>query len=207
MDDTVELWSGEFGDKYTERNLLQENLKARGELWKKIIWPLTTRPKSVVEIGAGCGANLRALRGLCSSINRMVAVEPNASARRYLEDNGVTFPGDALDGTAAAIPLQDGSIDMAFTSGLLIHIPPKDLGTVMDEIYRVTRRWILAIEYFSPEVTEVKYRGVDGALWKADYGSLYLDRFQDLRCVSHGFEWKRTTGLDNVTWWLMEKIP
>ena len=137
----------------------------------------------------------------------MAAVEPNASARRRLAESKITAPEDTLDGSAALIPLQDGSMDMVVTSGLLIHIPPVGLGKAVDEIHRVARRWIVAVEYFSPDLVEVKYRERDGALWKADYGSLYLDRFPDLRCVSYGFEWKRSTGLDNVTWWLLEKTP
>jgi hypothetical protein len=51
----------------------------------------------------------------------------------------------------------------------------------------------------------IPYRGHDNALWRRDYGSLFLDTFSDLKCTAHMFAWKRATGLDNLTFWVFEK--
>jgi hypothetical protein len=67
------------------------------------------------------------------------------------------------------------------TSGVLIHISPGDLPRALDEIHRVARRWIVAIEYDHPEDVEIAYRGHTAALWKRDHGACWRARFPELR--------------------------
>ena len=95
--------------------------------------------------------------------------------------------------------------DLVFTSGVLIHIPTINLIPSVEEIYRVSKKYIVAIEYFSTRETELEYRGNAGMMWTRDYGSVYMDRFPDLKCVNYGFVWGRDTGLDSLNWWLLEK--
>lgn len=206
MDDFFKVWIGGLGDDYTERNeSSEENIKQRGELFFKILNNMRCIPESIAEIGAGGGANLHAIRKNLGTSVELIAVEPNPTARAQAHDNFSESIDRILPGHAGDVPLADGSVGMVFTSGVLIHIPPETLGKAMDEIHRVSSRWIVAIEYFNPDLIGVIYQNQLGLLWKGDYGSLYLDRFPDLRCVSYGFEWKRETGLDNVTWWILEK--
>ena len=42
-------------------------------------------------------------------------------------------------------------------------------------------------------------------LFKRDFGGHWMDLYPDLRLVGNGFFWRRSTGLDNITWWLFEK--
>ena len=53
----------------------------------------------------------------------------------------------------------------------------------------------------------IPYRGHTDALWRRDYGSIWLDNFTDLHCQGAIFAWKRMTGLDNLTFWVFEKGP
>ena len=108
---------------------------------------------------------------------------------------------------AVAVLRKAGAVDMAFTSGVLIHIHPDQLPASIEEIHRVARRYIVCIEYFSDKPEMIPYRGHDDRLFKRDFGGLYLDRFPDLQLLDYGFAWKRVTGLDNLTWWLFEKRP
>jgi pseudaminic acid biosynthesis-associated methylase len=208
MDEIFKVWMGDMGDDYTKRNVSsEENIKQRGALFFKILNDIRCNPKSIAEIGSGGGANLSAIRQLLGTSVELISVEPNPSARAQANANHPGSIDKSLDGHAGDIPLADATVGLVFTSGVLIHIPPESLGKAMDEIHRVSSRWIVAIEYFNPDLIGVIYREQDGLLWKGDYGSMYLDRFPDLRCVSYGFEWKRETGLDNVTWWVLEKNP
>jgi pseudaminic acid biosynthesis-associated methylase len=208
MDENLEIWKGEFGDKYTERCAnSDENIESRTELFFEIMNKMRSNPKSIAEIGAGGGANLRAIRRLLGRGVELTAVEPNQIAREKIIANHDCDVARTLYGSAGDIPLADASIGLVFTSGVLIHIPPEKLGKALDEIHRVSSRWIVAIEYFNPYLIGVSYREEDKMLWKGDYGSMYLDRFPDLRCIGYGFSWKRETGLDNVTWWIFEKNP
>lgn len=201
----LQFWRGDFGTDYIGRNSASaEQLRARVAMWAKIMNCLVgSPPKSILEVGSNIGNNLRALRTLTGA--EMYALEPNAGARRTLVDDDVVPSINAIDGFAAGIPLADGKVDMAFTSGVLIHIHPDDLLASMREIHRVASRYVVCIEYFSDKPEMIPYRGHDDRLFKRDFGGYYLDNFPDLQVVDYGFSWKRLTGLDNLTWWVFEK--
>jgi len=199
--DLVDRWKGGFGDAYTERNRPTEEVIAQTAAALAVIWQhMTPPPATVLEVGANAGRNIRALQRITTA--RLHAVEPNPTARKELAD----LLSAVHDATAAALPFADESMDLVFTSGVLIHIPDDGLGQALDEIHRVARRWVLSIEYFNPTPQTIDYRGHGDMLFKRDYGSLVLDRFDDLEHVANGFQWRRTTGLDNNNWWLFRKI-
>jgi spore coat polysaccharide biosynthesis protein SpsF len=201
----IEFWRGAFGDAYTDRNTASsEQLRARVALWAEILrHMLPAPPRSILEVGANLGVNLRALKALSPA--RMIAVEPNDKARSILVRDGVVAEPNAISGVAQSIALPDGCADLAFTSGVLIHIHPDDLAAAIAEIHRCAARWIVCIEYFSDKAEEIPYRGHGERLFKRDFGGFWLDRFPELRVAAYGFAWKPVTGLDNLTWWLFEK--
>ncbi len=201
----VEFWRGDFGNAYTDRNNLKaEFLRARTAMWSAILrHTIAAPPRSIMEIGANIGVNLRALRALTDA--RFLAVEPNDKAREILAEDRIVAAADMRGGIASAIDFPDHCADMVFTSGVLIHIHPDQLAASMSEIHRCAGRWIASIEYFADRPTEIGYRGHSNVLFKSDFGSEWLDRYPELKPVAYGFEWKRVTGLDNLTWWLFEK--
>ena len=201
----VEFWRGEFGDSYTDRNAPTEaQLSARTAMWTEILACMADAPPaSILEVGANLGINLRTLSGLTGAT--LMAIEPNAYAREMLVTDGVVTADKAHDGVADAIHLPDGAVDMAFTSGVLIHIHPDSLLSSCREIHRVARRYIVCIEYFAQNPEEVAYRGHSSVLFKRDFGGFWLDHFSDLKVLGYGFVWKRVTGLDDLTWWVFEK--
>lgn len=205
MGDPRTAWAGEFGDRYTARNRdVAKWLGQREAMWRAI-WPAMADrpPRSVLEVGANVGINLRALKSVANV--EMHALEPNAAARRALTDDAVVAPDRAIDGTADAIALADAAVDMVFTSGVLIHIAPSQLEAAYREMHRVSARYCLSIEYYASEPEEKQYRGQAGLLFKRDFGALWLDLFPDLEIVDYGFFWRPATGLDNLNWWLLRK--
>lgn len=214
MNDTVGFWRSEFGDEYTARNRPSDaDIQARAALWAEILDRWTellghrgAPPQSILEVGANVGQNVLALQRVLAprgALPRIHAVEPNQRAREVLLANNCADV--VANGTAEALPFADGSIDLVFTSGVLIHIPPNRLRQACSEIHRVARHYVVAIEYFSSAPAEKVYRGHAGRLWTRDFGSFYADNFEDLRPLACGFAWKRMTGLDNLTWWLFDK--
>ena len=167
-------------------------------MWRRILANVE-HPLSALEVGANVGANLKALRRIIG--RHLYAVEPNQYAREILEKDGFHATG----GEASKIAYPDKFVDLAFTCGVLIHIPPDGLLPAMKEIYRCTDRYIACIEYFSVKPETIKYRGQDGLLFKRDFGAMWLDHFPDLILKDYGFFWKRATGLDDLTWQLFEK--
>ncbi len=205
---TIQLdhWRGGFGDNYIGRNEADEaQLQARRAMWRGIFdaIPQGAAPASCLEVGANIGLNLRALKAVKEMDG--FALEPNAAARARLVTDKVVPSERVMDGSADAIPLKDNAVDLAFTCGVMIHIPPDRLLGSCTEIHRVATRYIACIEYFSVEPTSITYRSRDDLLFKRVSGDFWMSNFPGLELLDYGFFWKRATGLDNLTWWLWRK--
>ncbi|MBF0589252.1 MAG: methyltransferase domain-containing protein [Magnetococcales bacterium] len=201
----IRFWRGEFGQHYMGRNAPDpERLRALTRFWGRILRRVEgAPPERILEVGSNVGNNLRALRQVCGA--ELFALEPNQGARERLASDGVVDSEHIMNGHAGAIEMDDGAVDLAFTSGVMIHIHPDHLGQACREIHRVTRRYVACIEYFSVEPEQIRYRGHENVLFKRDFGGFWMDQHPDLQLIDYGFAWKRVTGLDNVTWWLFEK--
>lgn len=201
----LEAWTGQFGNEYIDRNEYADwKLEPGKEAFKRILDDL--KIKSILEVGSNIGLNLIYIDALFNKSVKLYAVEPNRKAfdQLILQKNIRLEKAWNCDGFH--IPVDDSDIDVVFTSGVLIHIEPKKLGLITDEIVRVARKYVLCIEYFSPTPEEIEYRGHISLLFKRDFGSFYIDRFPTLKCIRYGFLWQREFPLfDNPTWWLFEK--
>ena len=191
------LWSGEFGQAYTERNAKAG--AGRQKFWHSVV--RLTRPQRVLEVGCNLGANLRAFAGVMPP-RELWGIDLNEHALTQLRTRLAGVNG--VHGAARDLPFRDGWFDLAFTCGVLIHQPPQALPLVMSEVVRVSRRFVLAAEYAAKEPTEVPYRGHSGALFKRDFGALYRELFPQLTQRRTGFLGS-DQGFDDVTWWLFEK--
>jgi pseudaminic acid biosynthesis-associated methylase len=190
------LWRSEFGRSYTDRN--DREMPERVESWRRVLDGIA--PQRALEVGCNVGWNLEYLRRL--GVPELYGIEPQPYAVERARWRGPNF--GVLQGTAFELPFRDGYFDLAFTSGVLIHISPETVGNALDEIYRVSRRWIVAIEYDAPIEEEIKYRGHEAALWKRDHGGLWQARYPDLTLVRR-VELFPENGYDNCTAHLFEK--
>lgn len=206
-DRKISAWKHEdFGGEYTKRNPLSaENTALRVPLFEKILAALEPNfPSSILEVGAGTGNNICAIEQIYQRTQTpfyAYATEPNEGARDVLRTN----VSEVVSSPAQKIDYPDGIADFVFTSGVLIHIPPADHLKAMGEIFRCSKLWIASIEYFNPALEMVEYRDCDDMMWRRDWGSLWLDNFK-VKCLDVGFCWKRTTGLDDLTFWVFEKL-
>ena len=194
MHSQLEAWKGEFGNAYhTRQNPIYEEVKHRLHLWRNV--PHLPQCQTILEVGAGTGANLMAI-GQLDERKQLFALEPNTIAAHQIPPD-VSF----IYGTAEKIEAAANTFDLVFTYGVLIHLA--DPRFAMKEIYRVSRKYILCAEYFSPARQRVAYRdGVD--LFRDDYGALWMNDW-GVKLISYDFCWKFATGLDNITWWLFQK--
>ena len=191
---TAERWSGSFGDSYLQRTIDAPMLPRRGEFWHNFF--LKYPVKSVLEIGAGAGANLRWLKA-----NRICGVDINANALAVAR----TLPNvDVALAEATHVPYSDDSFELVFTCGLLIHLPENKLGGALDEMYRLTLRLLLVMEYQSVTAHEIEYRGECGLLWKRPYDQIVKQRYSQLTLIDEGFL-GHDDGFDDLNWSLFSK--
>lgn len=190
----VDLWSGEFGDAYVERNAEAE--RGREAFWLPF---LDAHPvASALEVGCNVGGNLR---WVAERVAEVTGVDVNERALDRLRQRLPTV--QALRAEAARLPFDDSSFDLVFTMGVLIHQPEESLDAVLQEMERCSRRFVLAGEYFDDDETEVPYRGQSGALFKRDYGRRISAACPSLELVETGR--LDDEGWDDVTWWLFER--
>ena len=189
------LWSGEFGDRYVDRN--RDAGDPREPFWNHIVE--LTDPSSVLEVGCSTGNNLR---WLDDGSRHVVGVDVNRGA---LDELAERLPRvESHLASARRLPFDDQRFDLVFTAGVLIHQPDESLDEVLTEMRRCSRRWIMMAEYFAPSREEIHYRGIEGALFRRDYGALIAELHGDLTLRQSGFL-GRDEGWDDVTWWLFER--
>lgn len=198
MNKQVDLWSGQFGDEYHQRK--QPPMYSRHMLFNHTISPLVHPVHSILEVGAGCGDNLVAIHNLNYGIRDLNGLEANTGAAMKMHHTGVckkVYSGAWEDVDPGR------TFGMVFTSGVLIHVHPDNRAMFMQKIIDHSTKYVVAIEYFSPELREIRYHGQDQALWVDDFGKLYMQ--MGLKLLDCKFYYKPLTGLDNVTCWVFEK--
>lgn len=189
-----ELWAGDFGDQYVDRNLAVG--QARSEFWVSI---LDEHPCArVLEVGCNVGANLQHLAGYDAW-----GVDVN---RKSLELIHQRLPQVSAGWAVARdLPFRDGWFDLTFTVAVLIHQAEDALPLAMSELVRCSRRWVLAVEYVAEETTVVDYRGAQAAFFKRDYRKRWASLFPELRLVQSGDLSKAQGFDDGLGYWLFEK--
>lgn len=202
-------WAGEFGDAYHERAPGSEEcnyqmlLKAFARATKQAGG---CQVASVLELGAGTGAHLRAAAKLFRGAETM-AVEINDSAiaaLRARHPKGYQPPNVWAGSILDFNPLRQH--DLVMTKGFLIHIPPEHLPQVYDIIHAAAGHWILLAEYYNPRHVPITYRGAKDLLWKGDFAGDLLERHKDLRLADYGFVYHQDAyPQDDLTWMLLEK--
>jgi spore coat polysaccharide biosynthesis protein SpsF len=196
-----DLWRGEFGSVYLARNR-GERHKARALAFMARALARAPGIRSVIEFGANVGHNLDAVAALVPGV-RQAAVEIHPDACEAL--------AAVYDRTIHCCSLAQLDVtrqyDLAFTKGVLIHIPPADLPAVYERLYRSSSRYVMVAEYYNPQPVTVTYRGRDDALWKRDFAGEMMSAYPDLRLVDYGFvsKYDALAPEDDVTWWLMAR--
>lgn len=198
MTHQLETWKGEFGNAYTDRNVIDWH--TRLPAFRRMIEGLPLQ--RVLEVGCNRGHNLLALAEILGRSCEIVGIEPNCHALEYARAASTDIA--VLDGHALDIPFKDAYFDLVFTAGVLIHIPLSDLPQALTEICRVSRRYVLAVEYFSEEEMAIVYRGHESLLWKRNFLRHYQDQCPGWTLIRNGY-WGPEDGFDRVHWCLLER--
>jgi len=205
----VSHWAGEEGNAYVERNphsatemnglYLADCGVSRSEMNQDFLGSLP-RDLSFLEVGANVGVQLQLLHDM--GFSKLQGIDVN---RRAVDEAKKLHPKvEVREASGFAIPFADSSFDVAYTSGVLIHISPTDIAGILNEMHRVTKRYIWGFEYYAPEYTEVTYRGRQNLLWKTDFAGLFLEQFPGLRLIKEK-KYPMQDGVNINQMYLLEK--
>lgn len=203
MNEQSEVWAGEFGDQYTERNKIDH--RRHLPIWIDVVSELdpSYHIYSILEVGCNRGHNLKALEDfLRINYSPVVGIDVNEYALSKARRSGCTVQ----QGNILNLPFAANSFDLVFTMGVLIHISPDNLPQAVKEMYRVSRRFILAIEYPAEVEEVVQYHGRDDLLWKRDFSKVFLGAYPEMRVRKH-WRWggEYSSFYDRLDGWLFEK--
>lgn len=191
--DQISVWKGEFGNEYTDRN--QVDWETKLPIFKQILTGLNIT--NVLEVGCNRGHNLIALRHLLGDKLEITGIEPN----KYAADQARQAGFSVQDGIISSVPFAANRFDLVFTNGVLIHVPLARLPRAIGELNRVSKKYILAMEYYAEEETEILYRGHHSLLWKRNF----YDHFKTAVPVHVIRQGQYMKGSGPVNWWLFEK--
>lgn len=181
-------WESEFGKDYLQRNLFNpdelENLYltryglSKTQLNSRFLENIPKDAK-ILEVGTNIGNQILHLQKMGFTNLYGIEIQERAiNFAKHRADNLNIIKGDALD-----IPFKDNFFDLVFTHGVLIHISPENINSVLKEIYRVSKKYIWGLEYYAPNYTEIEYHGQNSLMWKTDFMNLYKTNFSDLKIV------------------------
>lgn len=144
-----ELWN-----QYTDDNITQKN--PSGLIYQQAV---SLGARSVLEVGCNVGNNLKDF----PSDFRVCGIDLNKYA---LEKARKRFPNFEFKlASADKIPYHDNSFDLVFTRTVLIHIPEHIMKKTMDEMYRVSKKWIMNMEFYNDTETMINWQRGKDLLW------------------------------------------
>ena len=194
------FWANEFGLEYIERNKSEQLLNSKVAMWAQML-KSANKVKSIRELGCNIGLNLVALKRLQPSLKLSgYEINSEAASRASKFDVADIKQGSILE------EINDGKVDLTFTSIVLIHINPDYLDNVYANLVNGSNRYILVAEYYNPTPVEISYRGHTGKLFKRDFAGDLIDNY-GLKLVDYGFNYSRDNFApqDDITWFLLEK--
>lgn len=192
----LNAWKSEFGDAYTERNVYDPD--KRLPAFREMVGDLHI--KRILEVGCNIGNNLITLSKI--SNYELIGIEPNKHAIEKGRARSTSM--SLIEGSGFDVPFVDSYFDLVFTVGVLIHIAPQNMPKIIDEMYRVSNKYLLVVEYHANEETKVPYHGKDNLLFKRNFKKAFLERKPDIECIKEGF-WKSEDGFDDCAWHLFRK--
>lgn len=182
-----DFWSGKFGQGYNDRNTW--TIKGFDAFYKKT-WGTTRTAMNrqflrglpianTLEMGANIGLQLRHLQAAGFKNLYGVELQWDAVERAKRLTHGINI----IQGSAFDLPFKDKYFDLVFTSGVLIHIHPKDHKAAMREMVRCSRKYIWGFEYFNDKVQEIPYRGNRNVLWKNNFPAVWKKNCPNLKLL------------------------
>ena len=205
MNEQENFWKDKYADSYIEKNT-QFNFDLGVKGWRKMLQSIVSEDiniNSILECGPNIGRNIGFINAVYPQAKKSI-IEISEPAYKKVKN---TYELEQHCNTSIIDSHLEGSFNLVFTIGVLIHIHPNDLLANMEKMYSYSDKYILMGEYFNRTPTMIEYQGESNKLFKSNFGKTFKDHF-DVRLVDYGFLWGEeydSAGFDDITFWLFEK--
>lgn len=161
MEYNEKLW-----DDYTDENLA----KQQKELSKFIYYStLSLGAQKICEAGCNVGNNLLAF----PKDFDIVGFDLNEKSLLKAKDK---FPHFIFERQhIKKTSFSESYFDLVFTRGVLIHIPKNEIEDVLKELLRISKKWIMNLEYFGTDGQVIKWKRGDNLLWYRNMKKLWSE--------------------------------
>ena len=115
--------------------------------------------KKILEVGCNVGHNLKEF----TTDFEVHGIDLNSYALEKCKNrfNSFTFQKASL----TDIPYPDSFFDLVFTRIVLIHVPPEQIQKAMSELLRVSKKWILNLEFYNESEDMIDWKRGKDLLW------------------------------------------
>jgi spore coat polysaccharide biosynthesis protein SpsF len=195
------FWSEQYAEDYIKKNAEFDAILGV-QAWEKML-ASTSGITSLLECGCNIGRNIDSLDRLLPSASKSI-IEISKPAFDFVSSRHALaqkFNGSILESSL------EGSFDLVYTMGVLIHINPDELLSNLQKAYNYSNKYLLFGEYFNRTPIMLDYQGQKNRLFKRDFGKLVVENFS-VKLLDYGFLWGHiydSAGFDDITWWMFEK--
>ena len=185
MDTNSQLkkWTSDFGNDYTSRNN-RKTIKSFDNLYKKQFGFTRTEINNkytryfkknfkFLEVGCNVGFQLDILKKKKFTNLSGIEVQEKAIDIGRKKSPYINFYKSSSDNLSF---LPNQSFDVVCTTNFLIHLNESNLLKTINEMTRLSAKYIWCMEYYSNSRKEIIYRGKKNLLWKDNFKKKFLKK-------------------------------
>jgi pseudaminic acid biosynthesis-associated methylase len=185
--DQRKFWSGEFGDSYINRNYSTDQMnqlykQRTGITFEDVLTKFLIdidKNSKILELGCNIGLVLSSLKKL--GFKNLYGLEINKKSFEIAKENNsdITFINSSIEDYDP----KGEKFDLVYTSGVLIHIHPGALNSIIHKMVGLTSEYIFGSEYYSDNLVEIKYREHTNVLWKQNFPLLFTKLYPSIKKI------------------------
>ena len=138
----------EYWDDYAENHLGNFNYEMAKFIRDLAI---SLRVQNILEVGCSAGNDLK----LFPDESNVSGIDISELAITLAKENLPKFNFQTAD--ICTIPFEDNSIDLVFTRNVLNYLDSQDIKKAVEELFRVSKKYIFNIELFSENEEKISY--------------------------------------------------
>lgn len=137
---------------------------------------LSLHVQKVLEVGCNVGNNLKHFPENFD----VHGIDLNAYSLEKAREKRPSFK--FTDGSILDIPLRDSEVDFVFTRSVLNYVPQNDMKKAIDELWRVSSKYIMNIEIYGEDGKEIQSTNQDNS-WYRNMKKWWSEF--DVKIISH----------------------